>query len=705
MNYERVKYFLESSKWQNRKELRFEPENWNEDDKTLVRSSDSHGVFTQLSNNLAFVKDGYDLIYDHYQQFGTEVDLRLIRRIKGGLNEGYITDYEGDLDLKTIKLGNNRLDIQFLSGGLQSIVESQKSEKYELERTTDLDGKPISLLQYLNVNFQGRNIFLESLLSGTQGRIYLLPRLLGGQEYKSALIDVTYESDDSIAAQSNPAPVTLNSGDNTYITGGDMFYFSNREAVRRIKVSGSFNMFSVDNVDYPPYEFNPYVTLQLHFFTVNENSTYTHLPNETLNVATSNVIDEWVSFEENFFLSIDDNVSVSLLYKYEGSNLTMTLKENDMKLLFLENSEYPATNMKGVRVFDAGNRLLEIYTGNKNRFKSSLFGGFNDGYQEDGIWERTVLTSGKHIRNINDSKIALSFKELFGLDNYFNLGYGVENGILRLEKKEYFYQDKVFIDLGEVDDLKISIDEKMLYSSLTFGNKKAGSYEEVQGLAEYNALTTYQSFLKSADNKYEVDGEIRADAIGAEIARRKQFSEAPTEDTSYDNEIFVFRLHPEINKLRTWQFDYAATPIVYDPDTAFNLELTPFESMRRHSNWFNSGLTKNLDEKTRYSNGTGNVDVVKKRIEDDTAYAEDGNILNSKLKKPIALPEILDFTFPLNTGLNRKMFGKTEINGNFVNNFYLLVKLKYKETVYYGWIKEVNLNNPAKWQLIRKYNA
>ena len=119
--------------------------------------------------------------------------------------------------------------------------------------------------------------------------------------------------------------------------------------------------------------------------------------------------------------------------------------------------------------------------------------------------------------------------------------------------------------------------------------------------------------------------------------------------------------------------------------------------MRRHSNWFNAGLTKNLDKFTRYSNGTGNVEVVKKRLGENKAYAENGNIKNSNLRMPFAIAEILEFEKPINREIKDKLFGKSKNN---TPNFYFLVKFAYRNQIYKGWIKEVSLNNPAKWKLI-----
>src|SRR5699024_1983148 len=109
------------------------------------------------------------------------------------------------------------------------------------------------------------------------------------------------------------------------------------------------------------------------------------------------------------------------------------------------------------------------------------------------------------------------------------------------------------------------------------------------------------------DETYDVTDDVRADLVGMEYARRKQYENSPKEDTEYDNENWILHLDPNYERLRKWQTDFETEPIIYDPESAGNLMLSPFRSMTRHASFFNGGLTQNMDKKTRYANGTGDV--------------------------------------------------------------------------------------------------
>jgi len=108
-----------------------------------------------------------------------------------------------------------------------------------------------------------------------------------------------------------------------------------------------------------------------------------------------------------------------------------------------------------------------------------------------------VITSGELIRQIpitetnpdfgtiENGRITIALKDIFELNNYFNLGWGIERvGSFEqfvLEEKSYFLKRLIGIELGEVDEFKKNCASEFLYKSLTFGNEKAGDYEEVQG--------------------------------------------------------------------------------------------------------------------------------------------------------------------------------------------------------------------------------
>jgi hypothetical protein len=382
--------------------------------------------------------------------------------------------------------------------------------------------------------------------------------------------------------------------------------------------------------------------------------------------------------------------------------ITVNIFNWNFSLKLEQDSFFAPTEFKALKLWGAFNRMLEIYTSEKTKFVSDYF--------QNGQFKDVLITSGKHIRNLPDAKTAISLKDLFETNNYFNLGWSVEiiNNIEKfvVEPKEYFFQKRIVIDLGEVSDLEIVSKEDLLYKSMTFGNKKAGDYEEVQGLQEYNALTTFVSHLKTSDTKYEVDGTVRADLVGAELARRKNYSIAPNEDTRYDNENFIFDCKPYKQTLFTpkeWEDVLASEPVVYDPPTAGNLLLTPFRSMQRHSNVFNAGMKVYQDKFTRYSTGTGKVET-QTQIANEPVYAENTNIENSLLEMPIFEAIEYNFKKPLTLDIKKQLRGYTNVNGRNIPNVNFLVKFAYKGQRYTGYILEVAYNGEGQWKLLKSFN-
>lgn len=59
------------------------------------------------------------------------------------------------------------------------------------------------------------------------------------------------------------------------------------------------------------------------------------------------------------------------------------------------------------------------------------------------------------------------------------------------------------------------------------------------GLDEYNIRSTYSTCIHKVDNVFTKISKYRADSYGIEFARRKFFTDYSTEDTNYDQNIFL----------------------------------------------------------------------------------------------------------------------------------------------------------------------
>lgn len=723
MNYQEVRYYI-TSQTIPRTLLKFEPINWDEDDKRLIRNTESWGVFTKLSNDLEFVKDGKELIESIYNNEGTETTVVLERYIYEDLEIGWELDYKGNLDMKTYRKENERVTVQFLTGGLQSLIESQFDEPYELERNTDINGNEISDLNFDRIYWEGRRIFLESQSSTKEKDKFTVLTDMS----RDVIVSRNIIMEEDFSSENLEISSTFNiKGFNLTPWNGNYERYDSliQNGVDRLETPALFYT-RQEEEPFSPFVFNIDLSLnyyydriywvgspdlfdlvlQLSFYKFEDGLWYFDRSINLDSVTISSPNSKWVTSESVTVGTILENQGIALtpyLRPKENTGAFYGILDlyNVEALIKLEqNSDFAPSEFNGIRLYDAVERMLEIYTGERNRIKSD--------YLDLGKFKNVLLSSGRYIRELEDARLSVELKDLYETNNYFNLGWSVEtiDGKEKfvLENKSYFFVDYPLFNLGEVSKLSISCASEFLYKSLSFGNKKAGDYEEIQGLQEYNAFTTYQTHLKTADNKYEVAAKIRADLVGAELARRKNITTAPNEDTRYDNQNFLFDCKPfETDKFtpKVWQDQLDSQPICYDPPTAGNLLLTPFRSLQRHANIFKSGLTKYNDKFTRYSSGTGDVNVAT-QLEDKPLRYENSNIINSELDNAIYEAEYYEFEKPLDLEIRRKLKGYTTYNQKNVPNFNFLVKFTYRNQEYSGWIVEVGFDNPGTWKLIKK---
>ncbi len=718
MHFPEVKYYL-INPIKGRYKLIFEPLNWDEDEKKLVRNETNWGVFTELSNNLQFVKDGKDYINEVYETQGTEAELILERYVAKETNKGYELDYKGFLDLKTYQLDDEKISVKFLSGGLQSIIESQFDEAYELERGTDINGNQITALDYDTIFWEGRRVFLESLLNTPEDNNNQLIQNFTNlfNQCNNFLMNIEYSSDDNVQSPLDTDEffeVDLN--DTASIS--NFFYVTDVQKTVKFTYKYDFTITDLSynelkgaaiNLRHAIYKYDVQNAQFTQNFPISDENIFNIFDDFINNNNIDNLIGQRIQGESIIEEDLPANsvVFFGLINNIRQIDFATTpfleiLTNNNNSVLIEENSEFEPTSFDAIKLYDAYNRMLEIYTGQRDKIISDYF--------KNSQFKDVLLSSGRQIRNLPDARLSVELKDLYETNNYFNLGWSVEKinqtEYFVVEPKRYFFQNTVAIDLGEVSNLKISCKSDLLFKSMQFGNKKAGDYEEVQGLQEYNALTTYVSHLKTSDTKYEVAADIRADLVGAELARRKNYKVAPNEDTRYDNENFLFNCKPyETDKFtpKVWQDVLDAEPIVYDPPTAGNLLLTPFRSMQRHSNVFNAGMKVYQDKFTRYSTGSGEVNVITK-LENEPAYAENSDIINSELETPIFEAVEYQFNKPISLEINKMLRGKQNINGRKIPNVNFLVKFAYKGEKYTGYILEVSYNGEGEWKLIKNFN-
>ena len=146
-----------------------DPIGWNEDNKVFKRSSEVHGVFTNLSSNLEFYKGdeendgGYNYLREVYETFGINSVVLLIKEedVSGVWEEVY----RGFFDFSKYNRDAEKISIMFNESGLYEKIKARKSEDLELARLTTMDGALLEPLKTEQVAFEGRTISINSKLA------------------------------------------------------------------------------------------------------------------------------------------------------------------------------------------------------------------------------------------------------------------------------------------------------------------------------------------------------------------------------------------------------------------------------------------------------------------------------------------------------------------------------------------------------------
>lgn len=705
-----------------------EPVGWRDDDKEIARNDDYHGIFAKFSNSLQFVGNGADFILAVDEIYGVNANIRLIKDEKHPTTDEWEQAYTGFLDLSTMEIEKSRVSVKFNSGGLEQMLKARESESVELERLTTMDGKAMSPLKVDTVNLSGRKILLNSLFKVEQtdktAGIYVNsgPNSGGVDRTQSVGVPIILYSKSHEEAQSI-TPET-HGVENTGTTG--IMFFANSPVSRslHIKITCTFtsNVYRKDDVNHGFWGLyigkygngtNYNIVSRTKLFSSEDNGGLDGLGGDAwlnpFNGENGNPSKTWsVTYEADVPVGVGESLSLEF---YSKSNIASSFHDGSLgiraeniscSLQILENSFYEQTNSKFILAYELASRLVEIMTNGTKNFKSNFFGRPDLGYPALGRGAYMGFTHGFWVRGfdseppstedeINSFKqLTTSFKD-FTLANQaiWNIGLGIETigykEQIVIEDLKYFYSNQVTVRLpNQIEKSKYSVATKYYYSGIEIGYAKGGDYEEAMGLDEYNAKTTFTTVINRIKSVYSKMSPYRGDSYGKEFARRKSKVNYPTQDTQYDDDIFVMDLKPTptgVFKERLWQDDFEQAPTgTYSPETATNLRFSPVNMLLRHGWFFGSGFTKYLDALTRYGSSTANSALTTKAI-GGQEYSENGDIVNSEFEKARFVPQYVEFEHEVTTELMQLIEGTTVVQGVKIPNVYGLFEFTDENNV------------------------
>ncbi len=738
-----------------------EPKGFRDDDNEYVRDKSFHGIFPQMTNNLTFYNDGGYFIENIYSQYGINAEIILTKEERNPKTDIWEQSYTGFLDLSTYSKENEGVSIKFVSSGLLRVIKARQNEKIELDRLDTLNGDTIPYLEPSEVALDGRDILLKSLLetqeidSSTDNFSMRFQTKNSRTASLAVPMAEIYSSDVKIFA---PNEFSFTSTPDIGRVES-LFYLPNdRDKILNINIKCGFDIVQPSSIDISDISSDANLRLYLVIFENGEsynvkdriplsgniiyrnglrltrvdasyvNSSFELLTGESLSLQWYGGASSWGSFVG----------PVGISYGYIRPRFDNIISSINI----IEDSEFDGTKSKVHFPFEVASRFLKLFTNQDDILVSNVLGKTENGYSEDGEASLIAMAHGFWIRGfskdddveINEENryksMTTNFKEFY--ESYFDvwsLGAGIEKvgfkEIFRIEKLDYFYNKNVLIRLGKVVDgrfeyvqvsnVKRSLNKDEFISGIEIGYDKGGDYEEAVGLDEYNTKTTFTTVIDKIEQKYKATSKYRADSYGAEFARRKSYFRFPTEDTKYDNSIWLFDLIRNplsvIFKQRLWQDDFSEEPTgVFSPDTAQNLRLSPFNILLRHGWRIGSGLVKYPLNFIRYGSSIANSSLTTKlKLADypqygGVAYSENGNILNKDLEQARTDGEVIEFDYYVDYDLLQKVQGKTVILGKEIQNFYGLISFKNENgDIEEGYLDKLSPNGVGKWT-IKRFN-
>ena len=328
----------------------------------------------------------------------------------------------------------------------------------------------------------------------------------------------------------------------------------------------------------------------------------------------------WFESNVNFIGPGTDSKNVSYNLR-EGSRFTIS-----------GNTTFPETNCTGYLVYEYLEHIVRTITDQEDVFRSEFFGRTDTStvYAQDGEGSLLFITNGNFIRQTDNRSLFANWQDAFdSLNAIYCLGWGFEtlaNGqqVLRCEPKSYFYdKNTTALEVTELEQLEFFVDTSLLYSNVVVGYPELESIDQINGVDEFNTERTFVSPLTNVSQELDIRSQFRAS--GFEIENQRRLIES-TNDSQLDDETFVIVVKRSGGGFVVEQGnDFQNVTNVFDPDSAYNLRITPARNFRRWANILSSSILRSSNKTFAFTAGEGNY-LVSSTLPGEQPVAENGDV-------------------------------------------------------------------------------
>lgn len=630
-----------------------DPIGWENLNKTLSRSMSEigyYGVARKVSAELEFWGDE-DVAYlqNRFKNSGTEGKERIEiwRKIDG--KDSMELEYEGIVKFNPFNVKWNEdlipsVSLKFEESNIHDKIFTRDTEKINIRSNETYEGIPIPAIQTRTIKLHQRtlleqNTFVasennkwgyiiappgeaENTISSEYGHIIPLEQVLGENE------NIVIPSDYSID------PALINDGVLIHNYAPQVVSMN---ISLNMSVNGLVKQFIGGSLSYIRFVFRIY---QDDISTIVSSTTIKDIT--VLNPTGDNPFDETINYSttlqllsgQGFTIFFEYEYNAAVAYYVEYDNIDLSISS----IQYFEESTATCTYRH-----EYLERLLQIITDQEDILKSDVFGRGEIGYESDGLFSNNVLVSGRQIRGFTSFPQPSLKDTIKSLASKYNVGFGIEkiDNIYKcvFEELPYFFKGNVIHTFYNCSKFSTKVSKDLTFSSCEVGYKTS-ELELTNGLEEYNNASRYGTYISSQKGNLDLVSTERADGYGIEKMRRKHRTIAGSEDTKEDNDIWSVTVTNETGILTAKKNeDYDTVTGIYDESTAYNLDVTPAEMIKRNGDWLNGCLEKYPTEKIKFLSSDKETDLVK--TTGSNVVSEQVDIVNSDLKSALWINQIV----------------------------------------------------------------
>lgn len=674
-----------------------EPEGWDALKEVLQRSDAYTGMDNLYSSDLVFVENGATYLISKFElyKFDGQIDFKVEKYCDSVL----VNTFTGIINLVTYQEINYRVSVSFEDTGFQRKFLNRIQTPVNLDAELSIEGVNIGALHREEIPFHSKEIIYTAnyIVNQALNPIHIVD---GDNGHTTPW---TVQGADVIGATE---PLTLD------ITSGARYILTNTGTLERnVRIYGRVVISPLWNTtrDTGPVETFTY-TGGFQYRITDSDGNHTVYDTPGIEQETANEYD--FDFDITVRLAPGDSTHIYVLDDYEetlpGDN---TLARDDYAtygtesfLSFEEMSVFPSSSVEGFKIYEVLNKVAESITDRVDAIRSDYFGRIDStpyAYAENGCGSQALYTNGLNIRRMlnndgNPFDITANFQQLFNLLNvHDSIGFAIEKigGIpyIRIEPKEYFYNNSPIKTFENVSDLLTSVASEYAWNEVEIGYTN-WEVENINGIDEFNTKHIYAFPVKNINKRLTLITDVVCGGYAIEMTRRQQYNTSPTTDWKFDNNPFLISLNRIEQTFGSEEFnpyhqDGDTYPKTYDvgtiternemflqvenvisPDTSYNLRYSPSRCMINNYRYVAGTISHSPDLPLKFQEGTGNIIMLTEM--DDVCDNVNGEIsenqdiyrdnLDADNKSPYFEPVKYDFTYPMTDA----EFESLKANGN-----------------------------------------